>query len=61
MSKLLTGVAALALLSLALPATAAERKGEGLRAHADQYEFSAHRRAYRHRHRVVRRHYAPRR
>jgi hypothetical protein len=62
MAKLLSGIAILALtcaVLLPVPAGAAEPKSDGIRAHADQYEFSAHRRAYRHRH--VRRYYGPRR
>ena len=62
MPKLLTGVAALGLLyTIVLPVAAAERQPEGIRSSAEGLtEFSAHRRAYRHRH-VVRRAYVPRR
>lgn len=49
MSKLVAGLAGLAALTLlALPTPSqASPKADGVRPHADQYEFSAHRRYYR--------------
>jgi hypothetical protein len=62
MPKLLTGVAALALLgAAALPVAAVEREQDGIRNSAEgPSEFSARRRVYRQRY-VIRRAYAPRR
>ncbi len=58
MSKILSGLAVLAalvVLSLPAPASAAERRADGVR-NFEQFEFSAHRRRYRHH---ARRYYAP--
>lgn len=52
MSKILGMFAVLAALIAFAPAASAAQKQDGVRAHADQYEFSAHRRYYR-------RHYRP--
>jgi hypothetical protein len=60
MSKILAGLAVLAaivILSLPAPASAAERRADGVR-NVEQFEFSSHRRRYRHRHHV-RRYYGP--
>lgn len=61
MSKYLAGLAGiLFLLVIAVPGTAgaAQRNADGVRtAEIGQYEFSGHRRSYRHRHRHVRRYY----
>lgn len=60
MSKILAGLAVLAaLVVLSLPAlaSAAERRADGVR-NVEEFEFSSHRRRYRHRHHV-RPYYAP--
>lgn len=65
MSKLLASMAAIGALSLVAltPATANEPRADGVKnnGQVEQWEFSDHRRRYRHRHYSVRRYYVPRR